>query len=285
MKKISFLLILIICLTGCIKMDTMENINVYTTNYSTFYITKRLYGKYSKVKSIYPNGVNIDEYNLTDKQIKDYSSSDLFIFNGLSNEKKYISKMRDYNKDLRIIDTTLSMEYVNDISELWLNPSNFLMMASNIKKGLNEYIDSYYLNNKIKENFENLKVEISSLDAKYQDAVKGSSYKAIITSNKVFKYLEKYGLTVYVLDENDSNFDITLAEVKGLIKKGLIKYVYVKNNEEVNSSIKSLMDTYNITSLSWYTLENLSEEEVNDNEDYFTLMNKNLDSLKNELYK
>ena len=285
MKKISFLLILIICLTGCIKMDNMENINVYTTNYSTFYITKRLYGKYSKVKSIYPSGVNIGEYNLTDKQLRDYSSSDLFIFNGLSNEKKYISKMRDYNKDLRIIDTTLSMEYVNDISELWLNPSNFLMMASNIKKGLNEYIDSYYLNNKIKENYEKLKVELSSLDAKYQDAVKNSSYKAIITSDKVFKYLEKYGLSVYVLDENDSNFDITLTEVKGLIKKGLIKYVYIKNNEEINNSIKSLMDTYNITSLSWYTLENLSEEEINDNEDYFTLMNKNLDALKNELYK
>ena len=40
--------------TGCIKRDNMEDITIYTTNYPTEYITKRLYGDYSKVKSIYP---------------------------------------------------------------------------------------------------------------------------------------------------------------------------------------------------------------------------------------
>lgn len=285
MKKISLFLLLVLCLTGCIKRDNMENITIYTTNYPSYYITKKLYGKFSKVKSIYPNGINIDEYNLTNKQIKDYSSSDLFIFNGLSKEKDYVSKMRNYNKELKIIDNTLSMEYTYNISELWLNPSNLLMMASNIKKGLNEYIDSYYLNNKIKENYEQLKVDVSNLDAKIQDNVNNSDYKIIVTSDKMFKYLEKYGLTVYVLDENDSNIDITVSEVKNLIKKGQIKYIFIKNNEEINNTIKSLTLNSSVTTLQWHTLENLSEEEANENNDYFTLMNQNLDSLKNELFK
>ena len=79
--------------TGCIKRDNMEDITIYTTNYPTEYITKRLYGDYSRVKSIYPDGVNINDYELTNKQIEDYSSADLFIFNGLSNEKNYVTRM------------------------------------------------------------------------------------------------------------------------------------------------------------------------------------------------
>ena len=156
------LFLLIFCLSGCLKRDTMENIDIYATNYPTYYIVKRLYGKFSDVKSIYPNGSNIDEYSLTGKQIKDYSSADLFVFNGLSNEKKYVNKMRKENKDLKIIDTTLYMEYTHDMCELWLDPSNFLMMAQNVRAGLKEYIDSYYLNSKISSNYESLKVEASN---------------------------------------------------------------------------------------------------------------------------
>lgn len=285
MKRISLLLLIIICLTGCIKRDNMENIKIVTTNYPNYFLIKKIYGNYSKIESIYPNGVNIDEYNLTNKQIKDYSSSDLFIFSGISNDKNYLNKMRDNNKDLKIIDSTLSMEYTNDISELWLDPSNLLMMASNIKKGLREYIDSYYLNNKIKSNYEKLKVKLSNLDAKYKDAIANSNYKTIVTSNKLFKYLEKYGLTVYVLDETDSNIDITTNEVKNLIKKGQIKNIYIKNNEQPNNTINALVNNYSVTTISWHTLDILSEEDANENNDYYTLMNKNLDSLKDELYK
>ena len=264
--------------------DKMEDITIYTTNYPSYFITKRLYGKYSNVKSIYPNGVNINEYDLTDKQIKDFSSGDLFIFNGLSKEKNYISQMRKNNSNLKIIDTTLSMEYNYDMNELWLDPSNLLMMAQNIKTGFKEYIDSYYLNNKINSNYDSFKIEASNLDAKIKEIVSNSSIKTIVTSSNMFKYLEKYGLKVYVLDENDSNIEITAAEVRRLIKNGTIKYIFIKNNEEENDTIKNLV-TKGAVIQKWHTLETLSEIDANENKDYFTIMNENLELLKNELYK
>ena len=286
MKKICslILIVLVFSLTGCIKRDNMEDITVYTTNYPSYYITKRLYGSYAKIKSIYPNGINIDDYNLTNKQIKDYSNTDLFIFNGLSKEKKYVSEMRKNNSNLKIIDTTLSMEYDYDMNELWLDPSNLLMMAQNIKTGFKEYVDSYYLNSKINSNYDKLKIEASNLDAKIKDIVSNGNSKTIVTSNNMFKYLEKYGLTVYVLDENSSDIDITVNEVKKLISNGKIKYIFIKNNEEENDIIKNLSSN-GATIQKWHTLSNLSEIEVTDNKDYFTIMNDNLELLKNELYK
>ena len=78
---ISFITLLLT--TGCvIKKDTMENINIYTTIYPLNYLTTYLYGDYSKIHSIYPSGVEVSEFNLSDKKIKEYSESDLFIFNG-----------------------------------------------------------------------------------------------------------------------------------------------------------------------------------------------------------
>ena len=283
--SIFVLFVLVFSLTGCLKRDNMEDITIYTTNYPTEYITKRLYDEFSDVLSIYPDGVNINTYKLTNKQLEDYSNSDLFIFNGLSNEKDYVEPMREINKDLKIIDTTLSMEYNDSIEELWLDPSNFLMMAQNVKTGFSEYIDSYYLTNNIEEKYEELKIEASNLDAKIKDVVSNGNSTAIVASDNMFKYLEKYGVTVYSLDEDNSDVNAVYNEALKMVNSGAIKYIFVKGNEEYNSTVQKLIQNTNVTVQNWHTLSNLTETERSDNEDYFTLMNSNLELLKNELYK
>ena len=280
------LFVLVFCLSGCLKHDSMEDITIYTTNYPTEYITQRLYGEFSEIKSIYPDGVDINDYKLTNKQLEDYiADADLFIFNGLSNEKNYVEQMREKNKSLKIIDTTLSMEYNNGIEELWLDPSNFLMMAQNIKTGFGEYIDSYYLTNKIEENYEELKIEASNLDAKIKEIVENGNSKAIVTSSNLFKYLEKYGLTVYSLDESNSDVNAVYRKVENMISNGSIKYLFVIQNENSNSTVQKLIENTNVETEEWNTLSNLSETQRTENEDYFTIMNSNLELLKNELYK
>ena len=288
MKKIVsifILTVLVFSLTGCLKRDTMEDITIYTTNYPTEYITNRLYGEYSTINSIYPDGVNINNYKLTEKQTQDYSSADLFVFNGLSNEKDYVEPMREINKDLKIIDTTLYMEYNNSIEELWLDPSNFLMMAQNIKSGFNEYIDSYYLNNQIEEKYEELKIEASNLDAKIKEVISNGNSTTIVASSNLFKYLEKYGVTVYSLDESNSDVNAIYNQAVNMINNGEIKYVFTIANEDSNSTVKKLIQNTNVETQEWNTISNLTETQRSNNEDYFTIMNSNLELLKNELYK
>ena len=287
MKKLIntfIILIILFIVSGCeIKQNNMEDIDIYTTNYATEYITSRLYGDHSKIASIYPNGTNIKEYKLTNKQVKDYSSSDLYVFSGLNNkEKEYASKMRDENESLKIIDSTLSMEYTNSPEELWLDPSNMLMMAQNIKKGFEEYIDNYYLNNDINKNYENLKIEASNLDAKIKKAISKADKNAIVATSSMFKFLEKYGLTVYTLENGLSSKDIE--KIKFLISTGKLKYIFTKDNEQLNQEVKSLINGTTIQPQTWYTLSSLPSDKQKENDDYFTIMNENIDALKNELY-
>ena len=112
MKKL-FILISVLSIfltTGCFKRDTMEDITIYTTVYPFEYITSRLYGDNSMVASIYPDGAVVGEYELTDKQIKEYSKADLFIFNGLNEEKDLVTKFFEQNKNIKIIDAASSIE-------------------------------------------------------------------------------------------------------------------------------------------------------------------------------
>ena len=84
MKKATLLimgLVLLFTLSGC-KKDSMEDITIYTSVYPIEYITTRLYGDNAEISSIYPNGIIVDKYTLTEKQLDDYSKADLFIFNG-----------------------------------------------------------------------------------------------------------------------------------------------------------------------------------------------------------
>jgi len=144
--------------TGC-KKDSMDDITIYTTTYPIEYITNVLYGENSNISSIYPNEI----IELSDKLIKDYSNANMFVYNGLSNEKNYTVKMLNNNKNLMPVDATMGMENEDGIEELWLNPSNFLMLCLNIKNGMKEYIDNTVLRKQIDTNYEKLKLEISEL--------------------------------------------------------------------------------------------------------------------------
>lgn len=70
------------------KKDNLENATIYTTIYPIKYLTEFMYKDYGTIESIYPSGADVYNYELTDKQIKKYAKSDLFIYNGLSNEKQ-----------------------------------------------------------------------------------------------------------------------------------------------------------------------------------------------------
>lgn len=285
MKKFCCLLLILILSTGCLKRDEFENITIYTSNYPIQYITERLYGENSTITSIYPNGVDIDSYKLNDKQIKDYSSGNLFIFNGLiDQEKNYVIQMFDQNKRLKIIDSTLSMEYSNDINELWLNPTNFLMISQNIKAGLEEYISNHYIIEGIQKNYEDLKLEISEIDANLKLMGESSTDKLIVTSSDLFKFLEKYGIEVVSLEENENLNEKIVNDVISYIKSGKIKYIYLKQGEKPNNTIQKIIDETGVKTLNIYNLSTITDEQENNKQDYIYLMNENINLFKQELY-
>ena len=283
-KKLILMVIVVLSLTGCLKRDTMEGIDIYTTIYPIEYITTRLYGTNSTIYSIYPNGVDPENYpSLSQKQIEDFSKANLYIFNGLTNEKDYVVPFFEKNNNLKIINATLSMNISHENEELWLDPSNFLQMAQNIKIGFEEYISNYYILQEIETNYESLKLDVSKLDANLTLISNNANEKTIVVTDNLFLFLEKYGLTVISLDK-DTLTNKTLNDVKDLIKNNSINYIFAKKDEEIIEEINTLIKDTDIKISYIHPLSNLTTEEKTSGANYITIMTENIEKLKDELY-
>ncbi len=279
---ICFTLLLTVC--GC-RRDNMEDISIITTNYPNEYIISSLYGKHAKVSSIYPDGVNTSTYKLTTKRKKDLANQDLLIYTGLiERERNLAVELLDYNSNLKIIDSSYVLENNNNTDELWNDPSFMLMMCQNVRISLKEYVENNYLRKEIDKNYENLKITVSELDANIRLAVENAPYKTIITTNSAYKYLEKYGVKVYLIDDDTS--DKELKEVDNLIKQGKITKIFTYEEDKTTANVQNIINKYpNVVSLvSFKHMNLLTEEARKSNSDYVTLMNQNLDTLKEELY-
>jgi len=286
--KLLFLGIIgMIFLSGCdlLKRDSLEDINIITTSYPLEYIIKSLYGKHSLVQSIYPDGENYTTYPLNDQLLDTYSKEKLFVYVSYGNDKDIAVKLRNKNKNLLMIDGSLGMS-PDYIEELWLNPSNLLMVAQNVKNGLTQYISNNYLIKEIDKNYQELELKLSELDAEIKLTAENAPSKTIVVATSSLNYLKKYGFQVISLDQNNSSLDKNVKEVTDMIESGKIKYIYTLEKVENNETVKLLLE--NNASLSQITLKRLdsiTEEERDNQEDYFKLMNHNLEQIKKETYK
>ena len=290
MKKIKLfgliIILMFICLisSGCTN-DNMENIRVLVTNYPNEFITQRLYGNHSTVTSIYPDGVDINNYKISKKQKNDFSKTDLFVYNGLIEKERDLAvDLLSINPDLKIIDSAYVLETDYSPEELWLNPSSLLMMAQNVRIGLEEYITSTYLKKEVDNAYDELKIKLSELDADYRLTVESTNNKTIVVANSALKFLEKFDLEVICVDSDAT--DKTISVVENLINNQEIRYIYSFKEEKLSDKAQKLVDTYNTISVEKLNkLDNLSDSDRSNKENYLTIMTDNLDLLKKELYQ
>lgn len=278
-------LLLVTCLTGCFKRDKMQDINIATTIYPIEYVTTRLYGDNSTVQSIYPRSSIASEYKITEKQLNDYSKYDLFIYNGFSKEREYATSMLNNNKDLKIIDASYGLDANYSSSDIWLNPSNILMIGQNIKTELDEYISNPYLIKKITSQYNLLKVDITELETEMKKTADNSVNNTIIVADESLNFLEKYGFNVINLTDNGKNKENNILKATSLLYSQDVNYIFIMEHSKNLDIVDTLKMNYNVDTLTFRTIDTITEKDVENNDDYLSIMHSNIDLLKQETYK
>lgn len=281
-RSLVVLFITLILLTGCFKRDNMDDISIAVTKYPIEYLVKNIYGFNSTVSSVYPVGSDVDTYTLSKKQIRKYSTNDIFVYNGLTDEKKIAASVLNYNSGIKIIDVAKGLNDTYEEEELWLSPSNYLMLAQNIKDSLLSYTNSTILKQEINDAYEELKLNISMLDANIKVIAENASNKTIIVGNDLFKFLEKYGYNVLSIDES-KNKKSDYQEAKNLVSNKSNSYVFVLE-KSVNDENVAKLKNAGASIVSIKSLKSLTQDEINDGYDYLQYMNTFIDDLKSEVY-
>lgn len=271
---------IVLLTSGCFEKNNLDNAKIYTTIYPISYFTEVLYGSHSTIASIYPDGANVLDYSLTEKQKAEYSQSDLFIYNGKTDEKQIAKEFNNANRKLQIIDASFGLKYKYGVEELWLSPNNALMLASNIQSNLENLISSKFVNEEILKNYKMLEETLSLKDAEIRNisrnATRGKSH--LIVSSNMFKFLEEYGFQITSLEDNSSLESLNI--LKRNFSNGTYKYLFVRDTDDQNGAIQDLKSSgANIIVVN--TMTTLTDENRNNNDNYLTIMQEFIENIKN----
>lgn len=278
-KKFFLLSLSAFLLTGCsLTKDSLEDATIYTTVYPIEYLTEFLYSDYAEIDSIYPNEADVASYELTEKQLQEYARGDLFIYNGLGNEKNITKDMININDDLLIIDVANGLNYSYGIEELWMSPNNYLMLAKNIKDYLIEYLESTtiidYVQTKYNELAEILSLKDADLRAIGKEAYENGT-NTLVVSNDVFKYLENYGFEIISLDE-ETLTESTLNSIREDFDDGTYDTIIVLDNN-YTENINSIIEDYEANTIDVSSMTTFKEG----SNDYITVMQQFIDDIRN----
>jgi zinc transport system substrate-binding protein len=281
MKKVIVLLMSLFLLTGCLEEEKLDKI-AYTTYYPLEFATNYMYKDFATVKSIYPNGIDTSKYTLTDKQKSIYASSDMFVYAGVTDEVKLAAEFLNTNQNISIIDGTKGLSYSSEVCELWLDPSNYLMIARNIKSTLIDYANNVYDEEKIDKLYDELKIKISEIDVDLTMMGKNASKKNILVTNDSFNFLSKYNINVISIKEGDTK---SINEAKKLINSGEIKYAYVLRGNTLSQEIETFIKNYNLEKIEIDSMYTITDEDKNNGNDYLSIMTENINKFKTELFR
>lgn len=281
MKKVIVLLMSLFLLTGCLEEEKLDKI-AYTTYYPLEFATNYMYKDFATVKSIYPNGIDTSKYTLTDKQKSIYAASDMFVYAGVTDEVKLAAEFLNTNQNISIIDGTKGLSYSSEVCELWLDPSNYLMIARNIKSTLIDYANNVYDEEKIDKLYDELKIKISEIDVDLTMMGKNASNKNILVTNDSFNFLSKYNINVISIKEGDTK---SINDAKKLINSGEIKYAYVLRGNTLSEEIETFIKNYNLEKIEIDSMYTITDEDKNNGNNYLSIMTENINKFKTELFR
>ncbi len=281
MKKVIVLLMSLFLLTGCLEEKKLDKI-AYTTYYPLEFATNYMYKDFATVKSIYPNGIDTSKYTLTDKQKSIYAASDMFVYAGVTDEVKLAAEFLNTNQNISIIDGTKGLSYSSEVCELWLDPSNYLMIARNIKSTLIDYANNVYDEEKIDKLYDELKIKISEIDVDLTMMGKNASKKNILVTNDSFNFLSKYNINVISIKEGDTK---SINDAKKLINSGEIKYAYVLRGNTLSEEIETFIKNYNLEKIEIDSMYTITDEDKNNGNNYLSIMTENINKFKTELFR
>ena len=296
-------------------------IDVYTTVYPLQYFTDRIGAEYVNVKSIYPTGANEHSFEPTQKAMIDLADADLFFYIGLGLEgfvEKAEKTLKDENVQfvptanaLTAEQLAISTGHVHTEDEahdhghdhdhegeeeaheneeidahVWLSPVLSKELATAIKNQLIATMpehEAYFT-----QNYETLVQELDTLNTEFEQMAANVKNKTFFVSHAAFGYIAgHYGFTqvpIAGLNSQSEPSQKELAQIVDLAKEKNIKDVFFEQN--VSSNLASVIqDEIGAEARTLHNLSVLTEEDVKNNKDYFSLMRDNLESLEEALNK
>ena len=298
-----------------------KTLTVYTTIYPLEDFTKKIGGEFVEVQSIYPPNVDAHNYEPSTKEMTTLADSDLFIYTGagiegfaekateaLKKEDVQIVKAAEgidllesshsaeehhddengHSEENEHAESEAHVEEGHDHGDLdphvWLDPVLSIDLANNIKNSLSELMPEHAT--EFETNFNQLKNELEKLDQEFTTTIESSKTKNLLVSHDAYGYWEKrYGIETIAITGLSPTQEPSQKELQTIIEESTehnIHYVIFEQNVSPKIA-KIIQEEIGAKSLTLHNLEAVTEENIKQKDDYFSIMRRNLETIKTVL--
>ena len=300
------------------SVEKKEGLKVYASVYPMYDFAKKIAGDKLDVEMLMPQGTEPHGWEPDTDTIKNLENADMLIYNGAGLED-WTDKVIDSlsNKNLKVVEASEGVELIKSSHDheeeehdheaaennhnheaheedheheghhhgpmdphVWISPKNAKIEMENIKNALVELDKEnadYY-----ESNYEKYAKMLDELDAKYSEKLSALPNKTIVVSHEAYGYLCKdYGLNqlgikgVNAETEPDAK---KMAEIINYVKENKITTIFTEELIDPKVS-KIIADETGCVVKVLSPIEGLSEEQIKNKEDYFSIMEENLENL------
>lgn len=295
MKRITIGLIilsLLTVLTGCgeSKPKSHDRLQVVTTFYPIYALTKAIGGKDVDVTSLIATGVEAHDWTPKSKDMMRITDADVFVYNGAGFEGWVDAFIQnDADDNLHVIEASKKADLIESGKQtydphVWTSPKQALKMAQVIYAGLAK-VDK---DNKATyaKNLEKVKKQLAQIDVSYKAVIAKAPRKDVVVSHDAFQYLGRdYGLVVKSIMGLSPEAEPTakqLQQISTFVRKNNVKVILV---EELASPklAETLASDLGVETTLFNPIEGLTEKQEKAGEDYFSLLKKNASTLEKAL--
>jgi zinc transport system substrate-binding protein len=282
-----------------------EKIQVSASFYPLFFFAKEIGKDKADVRNITPSGVEPHDYDPTAQDIVNIQKSKILIVNGAGFEP-WLEKIKNDLGGVIIVNTTEGVnlhkgkdehhgkehkeeskkkhEELSYDPHVWLSP---VLAKSQVDKILQAYIQvdpdnkAYY-----ESNAKSLKEKLDRLDRKFKQGLASCEKKSFVTSHAAFGYLAaEYNLTQVPIsglspDEEPSPRD--MARITEFVRDNNIKFIFFETLVSPKLS-ETIANEAGAETLVLDPIEGLSENNIKQGKNYFTIMDSNLQNLRKAL--
>lgn len=127
--------------------------------------------------------------------------------------------------------------------------------------------------------------KLQALHQLYQETFKQAKQRSFVTQHAAFNYLAlEYGLnqvSIAGLSSSEEPSAARIAELKHFVKEHGINYIYFEENAK-DSIARTLANEAGVSLEVLNPLEGLTNEQIENGENYLSIMEANLEALKND---
>lgn len=277
--------------------DSAEGkLRVMASFYTMADFAEKIGGDRADITCMVPAGTEPHDWEPSTTDITGLERADVFIYNGAGMEHwaEDVTESLE-NKELLVVEASQGVELHAEEEHdheghshshggydphVWLDPHNAKLEMENIK---NAFVQADPDNGAYYEaNYDKWAKEAEGLDRKYREALADFAGRQVVTAHEAYGYLcSAYGLEQVGIDGLSPDQEPNpkrMADIIDFVRENQIRAVFF---EELSGSktAETVAAETGIRLLALSPLEGLSGEELEAGEDYFSVMEKNLEQL------